>query len=230
MDKAARKPVKKPHMVSVIIPTMKRETLQRAVQSVRNQWVPHEILVRYDPDVNEYVSRTRALKDALGDIIAFLDDDAMYRHDTLAKVLPYFDQGYGYVQGICKVQGRDFAYPATGVGTATFILKEALEKISFRFDIVGSEPRGTTGRGWRADSMLLYDFMEKFGENRYIMAQDVIVEHPEEMKGFFNPDIEEKFYTEYKKYVDRFIYPIDPRLQQLVAQRGLRVKNNMRSV
>lgn len=219
MGKTAGKSVT--HLVSVIIPTMMRDTLQRAVDSVRMQSVPHEILVRHDPDVNEYVSRLRAIKDAKGDIIAFLDDDAMFLPDTLEKIIPYFDRGFGFVQANCRVQGRDFNFFGTGVGTATFILRSAFDRISYRIDLSGEGSRDKVGRGWRLDTCLLYDFMEVFGEEKYTLANDAVVVHPENMKGFFNPDMEEKFYRNYRKYVDKYIYPIDPRLQAFVRERKL---------
>ena len=206
----------------MIVATLGRDTLQRTVSSVRIQKAPHELLVRIDPEVNEYVSRERAIADARGDILAFLDDDAHFNFDTLAKVIPYFDRGYGFVQGICYVQGRPFAHFGTGVGTATFMLKSAFREIGgYNYSITSTDARGTKGNGWRLDTCLLYDFMEKFGEDRYTLAKDVLVQHPENMKGFFNPEAEEKFYLHYRKYVDKYILPIDPRLQAFVKDRGL---------
>lgn len=195
---------------------MLRDTLNRAVVSAyntSNEDLRVQVLTRHDPDVNEYASRIRALKDAKADIIGFLDDDAMYMPDTIEKVLPYFKKGYGFVQGVVEVTGQKFAIYGTGVGTGTFIRKDAFDKIGYRFDLFGEEPRGTTGRGWRADSMLLADFLHVFGEDKYTLAGDVIIKHPEMMKGYFYEDREKEFYYNYKEYADKYILPIDPRLQ-----------------
>jgi glycosyltransferase involved in cell wall biosynthesis len=204
--------------ISIIIPTMKRDTLQRAIDSVYDSvGVNAEVLVRYDPDVNEYVSRVKALHDASADIIGFLDDDALYEPNTLKTVLPYF-KDKDFVQGVVKVQGRPFAFYATAPGTACFVRKSIFDKVTYRFDIVGREPRGNSGRGWRADTMLLFDFLKVFGESRYALAEDVIINHPENMKGFFTEDIERKFYYEYADYCDKYIVPIDPRLQMYLKK------------
>ncbi|MHB8552765.1 MAG: hypothetical protein ACYDAO_04175 [Thermoplasmataceae archaeon] len=211
--------------IAIIVPTMMRNTLLRATQSIDNQVNLDGInvitLVRHDPDVNEYVSRIRAIKDLKRDltkidVIGFLDDDAYYLPNTIANAMKYFRQGYKFVQGVAMVMGHPFKLPKTGVGTATFVTPDVFDKITFRFDIAGKEPRSTKGLGWRMDTMFLYDFFKEYGEDKYILAEDVVIAHPENMKGIFNPDIELKFYNEYKEYVEKYVLPIDPRLQHYI--------------
>lgn len=207
--------------IAIIIATLNRPSLQDTIRSIKAQNVDVELLVRCDPNVNEYKSRDLAIKDSTAPYIAFIDDDAYYEPNAIKNALKYLKKGYVFVEGL--LQGDFFGTGFTrltqsnlGVGTAQFMTREAYDKVGgFRLDW-GTEPK----TGWRMDTALLYDIFREYGEEKYIHAEDVVITHPRMMQSAINPDVEHKFYLEYKSYVEKYILPIDPRLQQYVKLWG----------
>lgn len=204
--------------IAVIIPTLKRPSLEKTIESIRGQkGVNAQILVRYDPEVNEYISRDRAIKDVEADYIAFIDDDAYYGKDALANALKYLENQYDFVEGLTKlginanqiaVLNPDFL----GVGTAVFMRLDAYKEVG-GFPYYGDKP----SQGWRQDTGLLYKFLRKYGEEKYIHARDIEIVHPKPMQTQWNPYIELKFYREFKEYCDKYIVPFDDRLKGIIA-------------
>jgi len=205
--------------ISVIVATLRRDTLTKTVESIRNQLgnISIQLLVRYDPEVNEYISRDLAVKDADSDYIAFVDDDAYYDNNAVVNALKYLRQGYQFVEA--TVTGNIFGRGNTtltsdylGVGTAQFMTRKAYEEVS-GFPDYGSKPSD----GWRQDTALLYKIINIYGGESYIHAHDVIVHHPDMMQSQWNPYIEIQFYNDYKSLIHKYIYPIDDRIKDIVA-------------
>ena len=63
-------------------------------------------------------------------------------------------------------------------------------------------------------------FCRVSGDDKYILADDVIIQHPEGMKSRFNPYAEEYFYNLYNDYVMKYIWPIDPRIRKFINDLG----------
>ena len=207
--------------LTVIIATLMRPSLQQTVKSVKESNVEVNLLTRYDPKVNEYVSRDRAVKDAKTKYIAFVDDDAYYEPGALRNALKHLEE-HKFVEGM--VQGNlwgkgfvQFRQSHLGIGTAQFMWKEAYEDLGgFRLDW-GRSPHS----GWRMDTSLLYDFLKRYGEDEYLYADDVLVTHPNSMQSQWSPRIEWLFWRTYEEYVRKYVLPIDGRLPALIRHSDL---------
>lgn len=208
--------------ITVIVPTLLRGQLQRTIDSVWNQQVRPQLLVRHDPEVNEYVSRDYAVTDAETSYLAFVDDDAYYEPGVLRKAIEML-QSYDIVDG--SIQGNIFGrgnqrldMPYLGVGTALFINRRAYNAVGGFDTQWGKDPSD----GWRMDTSLLYKVIEKFGDDAYHHSSDMVITHPEPMQSQWNPYIEwANFYREHKSLTDKHIIPLDSRLQDMVAHSEL---------
>lgn len=80
--------------VSIVIPTIGRDTLNLAVQSIIDQSVkPFEILIVFDGERHGVSwSRNTGFENAKSDIIAFLDDDCIANLDWLENMLGVFEK------------------------------------------------------------------------------------------------------------------------------------------
>jgi len=199
-----------------------RSDLMRTIDSIRNQIVDANIIVRYDPDVNEYVSRDYAIKEAKTNYIGFIDDDAYYSPYTLEKAIKLLDKYYivdGSVYGNVFGRGNEkFDMPYLGIGTALFIRKDIYSEVGGFDTQWGKLPSD----GWRMDTSLLYKVITKYGDKVYKHSSDIIVNHPNMMQSQWNPYIEwHDFYYSYKDLISKYILPLDPRLTDMIKHKEL---------
>jgi len=82
------------HIVSVIVPTLGRDTLELAKQSLENQTrKPDEIILSFDEKFyGPAWPRNRGIERAKGDLIAIADDDCVYPPDWLERLITALDK------------------------------------------------------------------------------------------------------------------------------------------
>ena len=210
--------------VQVIIATLMRDTLFRTLDSLKRQTSKDFIITTYTGGMNEYDARNRASELADTELIAFIDDDAYVPEDYIEKGIKHFENREIMVLDTA-LEGAFFANyqnqwlrldkPFLGVGTTLWVRRSAFNAVGkFKVDW----GLGKKVSGWRSDTALLYDIIEKFGEKSYVHASDMVVYHPEVMKSKFVLEVEIEFYRKYKKYVDEYILPTDPRLQRIIEE------------
>lgn len=201
----------------VVIPTMLRQGLWQTIINLKTQRtdIPFTISVRYDPEVNEYVSRDRAIKDSKADIIVFIDDDAYIEPNMLQRILePFKDEKIMVADGGIKgnVFGTGyvvFSKDHLGIGTALAVRRSAYLSVGgFKTAEWGTHNEA----GWRMDTALLYDIIRKYGESSYRHVDDYIVIHPNPMTSEWNPYIEVKFALAYRDFIDKYILHLDTRI------------------
>jgi len=94
-------------LVSVIISTLGRPELKRAVASVKNQtYKPVELIIIDDKTLSPTQARNKGIKESKGDFIAFLDDDDEWLPTKLEKQVKMFDLNPLLV--ICWIDDRRF--------------------------------------------------------------------------------------------------------------------------
>ncbi|RLF98071.1 MAG: hypothetical protein DRN49_06505, partial [Thaumarchaeota archaeon] len=157
--------------------------------------------------------------------------DAQAKEDWLKNAYKYFQNPevkilFGVVEGDVYGWGRwvkvDRRYWV--IGTNLFVRKDAFWAVGgFKVDW----GLGRKVRGWRSDTALGYDVVEKFGEKSYVHAKDVVVYHPNRMQSVWVPEIEAEFYKRYKKWVLKHIAPYDPRLCKFVIESGIERDENI---
>ena len=207
--------------ISFIIPTLYRSQLFQTVSSIKSTCpCEYEILVGYDPEVNEYVSRNRAVKQATGDILAFIDDDAYYPPHSIEHALKCFENPdvlivdgsvVGNVLGTGNVR---FSKDHLGIGTTLFIRRMVFNGLGgYPVDTYGTAP----GDGWRMDTIMLYDILREYGERAYQFCDTLDVMHPNPFGSTWNPYIEYRFYEKYHEEIHKYILSAfqDYRLQDI---------------
>ena len=212
---------------TVIIATKPRPSLYYTLQSLKKQTFKDFELLTWEGGMNEYDARNQAARIARGEVLAFIDDDARAREDWLENAYKYFQNPEvkilsGVVEGDVYGWGRwvRIDRPYWFIGTNLFVRKDAFWAVGgFKVDW----GLGRRVRGWRSDTALGYDVLEKFGEKSYIHARDVVVYHPHRMQSTWVPEIEAEFYKRYKKWVLKHIAPYDPRLCDFVLRSGIEV-------
>lgn len=201
----------------IIIPTLLRDGLWNTVVNTKTQntKIPFSITVGYDPEVNEYVSRDRAIKRTDADIIVFVDDDAYLEPNTLNLILEPFNDSKimvtdGGIKGNVFGNGNVvFNNDHLGIGTALAVRRQAYLSVGgFKTKEWGEHNEA----GWRMDTALLYDIIRKYGEESYVHVKDYIVVHPKPMTSTWNPYIEVKFALEYTDFIKKYILHLDTRI------------------
>ncbi len=158
--------------ISVIIPTYDRKNeLNRCLASLSKQTYPKEQfeIIVIDDASNGHKgpahARNLGIKKAKGEIIAFIDDDAVCQEDWLEKALPHFSD-----KNIAGVEGRiEFENLKGGLYRTCniFYRKEILEEID------GFDERFSMA--FREDSDLAFRILKK--GYRIIFAPEVSVSH-----------------------------------------------------
>ncbi len=100
---ALQKQIRKANQIIVIIRDIDHNTL-RLLKTIKSDFILLEIIIIKVPGV--VAAMNAGLKAALGDIIAFTDDDAVPHSDWLAWIEVYFLSG----KNIGAVGGRDWVY------------------------------------------------------------------------------------------------------------------------
>ena len=205
---------------SVIIATKGRPSLYDTLKSLKKQTFKDFEVLTIEGYMNEYEARNVGANMAKGEVLAFIDDDALATPNWLENAYKYFQNDKirilsGVVEGDVYGWGRwiKIDRPFWFVGTNLFVRrKDFLTVGGFEVDW----GLGRRVRGWRGDTALGYEFLERFGYDCYVHATDVVVYHPKPMGSVWVPEIEAEFYRRYKKYVLKYIAPYDPRLCQFV--------------
>lgn len=85
-------------LVSVVIPTIptRKKELKRALDSVKNQTYKNIEIVVVDEGLPAPVQRNIGIKRSHGDFIAFLDDDDVWRPNTIKKKISFISQNPQY--------------------------------------------------------------------------------------------------------------------------------------
>jgi glycosyltransferase involved in cell wall biosynthesis len=215
--------------VSVIIATLVRPTLRRTLASLyaqRGARIGEDFeVIPWRSGRNEYDARNLAAEEARGEILAFLDDDAVAPRDYIIKGIAHFEnprvmamdtalEGDVWGKGVISID-----VPYWGIGTTLWIRASAFREVGGFNACWGLDP---CPRGWRSDTALIYDVIDKYGEEAYVHAGDITVQHPEMMKSTFQPEVELAFYMKYRGRVMQHIAPHDPRICQLIAAVGPR--------
>lgn len=138
--------------VSVIIPTIDRPELERAVASVKAQTFPdYELIVEHDPTrTGSSATRNRGYLKSKGKYVIFLDDDNEFLPDLLKEAVYLLDHAPPEVGGvrvgrIIKYKDfEDYAAPTTHTGFDSidwgFLMRrEVLENIKYDENIFGDE-------------------------------------------------------------------------------------------
>src|SRR5579875_1454439 len=99
-------------MISVIVATKLRPSLQTLLSSLRQQSLIYgkewELLTRSD-GINEYDARNKAAREAKGELFAFLDDDTYVDSDYLEKGKRHFEDAKIMVMD-CALKGNFFGH------------------------------------------------------------------------------------------------------------------------
>lgn len=209
---------------SIIVPTLLRDSLRALLNSIHTQtFTDYELLVRYDPEVNEYVSRNRAIQDALGTYLVFRDDDTVFAPDHLQiaydgimefkKVHGFLPVAVGGPLGGAK--GGKVPYvtdePNWGIGANMIFLASMLKELGGFRENWGVEPF----RCWRCDTDIWWKCKEKFSD-KMLWMHNLVVDHPGRMGGYFVPSEEVVFIETWKGNVMKYFVPIDPRIQHFM--------------
>ena len=82
------------HRVSVIIPTLGRDTLMRCRAALAKQTrMPDQVIVILDHDRRGAAwARNQGLRQATGDLVAFIDDDCVPPEDWLERLVSAIDR------------------------------------------------------------------------------------------------------------------------------------------
>ncbi|MEM4154561.1 MAG: glycosyltransferase [Candidatus Caldarchaeum sp.] len=214
---------------SVIIATLglaRRPTLKETLRCLQQQTFKDFEVITDDSGPNEYVARNKAAQKARGVVLAFTDDDTQPPSDWLENAYKHFSSNPAlkYLTGpvIGDVWGwgqtMTVSVPYWSIGANMFIDREVFNELG-GFECSWS--LNPPPRGWRGDSRLLCDFLEKYGHEGYKHAEDVVISHPGPMQSVWDPRVEEQFYRKCRKYVLRYIVPYDPRICQLASVNNL---------
>lgn len=138
--------------VSVIIPTINRPELERAVASVKAQtFTDYELIIEEDPTrTGSSATRNRGYQKSKGKYVVFLDDDNEFLPDYLKEATYLLDHAPKEVGGIrvgriIKYKDfEDYATPTTHTGFDSidwgFLMRrEVLENIKYDENIFGDE-------------------------------------------------------------------------------------------
>ncbi|MEM3951794.1 MAG: glycosyltransferase [Nitrososphaerota archaeon] len=190
------------------------------MRAIRGQTFKDFELITDDSPGNEYIARNNAARRAKGEVLFFVDDDAVPREDCLENAYKYFlDPRVKILTGVVEgdLWGQGVWYrvskPYWFIGTCLFVRREAF------FEVGGFEETwglGRIPRGWRSDTALGYEVVERYGDDCYVHAEDVVVVHPGPMQSIWEPEVEAKFYKKYRRWVLSYITPYDPRICQFV--------------
>ncbi|MEM2373003.1 MAG: glycosyltransferase, partial [Thermoproteota archaeon] len=213
---------------SVIVATkglQHRPSLRDTLRAIREQTFKDFELITDDSPGNEYIARNHAARKARGEVLVFIDDDAMPREDCLENAYRYFlDPKVKILTGVVEgdLWGHGVWYriskPYWFIGTCLFVRKKAF------FEVGGFEE--TWGldripRGWRSDTALGYEIVERYGPDCYVHAEDVVVVHPKPMQSIWEPEVEARFYRKYRNWVLSYIAPYDARICQFIYLNGV---------
>ena len=217
--------------VSVICATLGRPEYQRLVASVQAQTLDRD---KYEfigwgkaDEMNEYDARNMATTHAKFDVLAYVDDDTVLPPDYLEKGLKHFESpAYSDVDRLLKVaevqspisvmnasirvQGALYQdKPFWTIGATLWSRRDAFDRLG-GFEVGWGLPGKV--KGWRGDTDFVWRGLDKFGENSYLHAEDMVVEHPEGMKAVFVPGVEKKFYFRHKGRCLEILLPVDIRM------------------
>lgn len=213
---------------SVIIATLgleHRPTLRETLRCIKQQTFSDYEVITDDSKPNEYHARNLSAGRARGEVLAFCDDDTTPPKDWLEKASHYFrDKKIKVLTG--PISGDIWGWgswmrvsnPFWAIGANLFIRKSTFMEVGgFKTDWGLTPPP----RGWRSDSAILYDIIERYGYESYVHAEDVEMIHPGRMQSVWDTRVEAEFYRRYKKYALRYIIPYDPRICAFIVQNGL---------
>ena len=88
------------HKITVIIPTLGRKTLQKAIDALKAQTVQADFIILDGPKdpltkMKEGVEKTKT------EVLVMADDDAEFPKDWMERLLARFEEDVGYVGGPC---------------------------------------------------------------------------------------------------------------------------------
>lgn len=181
--------------VSVIIPTIGRDTLDRCVTVLGDQ--DCELVIFSDALKNgPYTVRNNGAKHAKRDIFGFTDDDCIPRKDWVDRAVQYFKKGFNYVSG--KTIGRHKTNRQIMGSTCNMFCTRTLFKKLGGFD-AKFRCMGDLDFFWRA--------LKK--KAKIVYASDVVVWHPSKPGLTNNRDaysirrLQRKHPKEYKRLVEK---------------------------
>ena len=207
-------------LFTVVCATLLRPSYAQLAWSVWDQsFRDFEFHARCEPEVNEYVSRNRAAREARGRYLVFCDDDALLQRDHLARLAQAIERNDsppalgGPLQGNMWGTGTMLLNePSWGVGANMVFRKDVFD------DLGGFEEDWGLGhptKGWRADTDLWWKVEDRFvGGPTWL--PNLIVIHPGPMGATWQPDVEGVFFRRWRKRTIARFVPVDPRLQQFL--------------
>jgi glycosyltransferase involved in cell wall biosynthesis len=210
---------------TVIVATLNRPTLRDTLNSLRRQMFRDFEVLTWTGGVNEYEARNLAAERAKGEVLAFIDDDAYAHREWLKNAYRYFQDPEVYVltgpvEGDCFGWGvwLRLSHKYWGIGTNMFVRKWVFHEVG-GFEVNwGLKP---PVRGWRSDTDLTWRILDRYGEEHYVHAEDVLVYHPRRMQSVWEPRVEGRFYLRHRARCLRIFAPVDPRLCSFIVSEGL---------
>jgi hypothetical protein len=209
---------------SVIVATLLRPSYPALVASLRRQtFADFELVARADvgPGVNEYVARNRAVAQATGEVLVFLDDDATARPDHLARLDRAFRERPGLVAVSGALRGdmwgqgvQDLDKKGWWVGANLAIRADVFRELG-GFEESWGLPE--VPRGWRADTDIGWRIEDHY-PGWWVHDGTLVVDHPGPMGSVWQPQVEGVFFRRHRaRCLERFV-PVDPRLQQFLLE------------
>ncbi|MEM4912170.1 MAG: hypothetical protein QXJ81_05045 [Metallosphaera sp.] len=199
-----------------VIATLMRDSVYRTLSGIRAMFptlydtgeIP--IVLYYEPEVNEYVVRNKAVKQVTTPYVTFIDDDA-YPSKNFYKVLePYLGDKH-VITGPVRTMNMLFGEKYHGIGTNFTISVDVFRDLGGFEESWGNPDFIRGGFGWRSDTDLLWRYLDRFGDDEYVHDDKLIVIHPNQFNSEFILPIEIEFIKRHLDRVKKHFFPIDPR-------------------